>query len=150
MTLVSTSVTIDSSPERIFALARATDRWPQLLPHYRFVHVLEQAGNRRVVEMAARRGIIPVRWTAEQIDDETAPAIRFRHLSGWTKGMEVEWRFEPAGERTRVTILHDLHFRFPIAQRFVERWIVGQFFIHGIASRTLGRMKRLAEGLRHA
>lgn len=145
MTSVRTAVHIEAPAQRIYRLASDTANWPELLPHYRFVRVLEQHGDERTVEMAARRGAIPVRWTAVQRNDPSAPAIYFRHVSGWTKGMEVAWRFAEDARGTLVTIEHDVDFRFFIASRWIEKYIVGRFFIDGVAGRTLACMKRLAE-----
>jgi ribosome-associated toxin RatA of RatAB toxin-antitoxin module len=90
--------------------------------------------------------VFPIRWTAEQINDPDAPAIRFRHVRGWTRGMDVEWRFTPLGpDRTRVTIVHRLEFAFPIAAEWLGRHVVGDYFIDGVATQTLARMKLLAE-----
>src|SRR5689334_21232576 len=38
---------------RIVALAADVERWPQILPHYRWVTLLEGGGDRKVVEMVA-------------------------------------------------------------------------------------------------
>lgn len=134
---VTNEIFINAPAMRIFEYAGATERWPQILPHYRFVRVLERDGQRRIVEMAARRGLIPVRWRAEQINDPATPRITFRHVSGWTKGMEVVWRFEPTETGTKVSIEHEL--QSPIAP------IAAKYFIDPIASRTLACMKRIAE-----
>jgi len=133
-------IVINAPASRIFSYASDTERWPEYLPHYRYVRVLERNGDRQVVEMAARRSGIPVRWRAEQRNDPQTPSIHFRHLGGWTKGMDVEWRFEPADGGTRVSIDHEANLRFPMD------WIVGKFFIDHIATRTLRRMKALSEG----
>ncbi|MGH7728801.1 MAG: type II toxin-antitoxin system RatA family toxin, partial [Vulcanimicrobiaceae bacterium] len=143
----SNAIEISAPPQRIYALAAATERWPELLPHYRFVRVLERrSGNARVVEMAARRDWIPVRWVAEQENDPATPRIRFRHIAGATRGMEVEWRFEPSGSRTLVSIEHWWNNG---AARLVSDWVVRhvicEFFIHDIANKTLAQVKRLAE-----
>ena len=141
-------VFIAAPARRIFDLAAATERWPQILPHYRYVRVLELDGDRRVVEMGARRNRIPVSWRAEQVNDPVRPHIGFRHVAGWTKGMTVQWVFEPVAGGTRVIIEHVLDFRFPIAAGFIGRHIVGTFFVHAIANTTLARMKALAENNR--
>jgi len=142
---MSNEIVIDAPAERIYDFASRTERWPEWLPHYRYVRVLSQNGAERTVEMAARRGWIPVRWRALQYNDAEVPRIRFRHIAGWTQGMDVEWQFEPRGAGTMVRIVHDLQFRFPLAARFIEQRIVGDFFIHAIANRTLARFKQLAE-----
>jgi ribosome-associated toxin RatA of RatAB toxin-antitoxin module len=116
------------------------------LPHYRFVRVLEQNGDTRTVEMGARLGLVPLRWTAVQTNDPGRPHIAFRHTAGPTRGMDVEWLFEPLGSTsTRVTIVHRLTFAFPVAAEFLGKVVVSDVFIHGVATKTLACMKRLAE-----
>jgi ribosome-associated toxin RatA of RatAB toxin-antitoxin module len=139
-------IDIDAPAATIYAIAQDVARWPEILPHYRFVKVLRESDDMRIVEMAARRDWIPVRWTALQTLDPKTPRIEFKHLSGWTKGMEVAWIFEPRRHGTRVKIVHEL--KRP-AHRFVVEWferaVVGDFFIQSIAGRTLARMKQLSE-----
>ena len=148
MTRAQTAIEIAADPATIFRFAAATERWPEYLPHYRWVRVLHESGPTRVVEMAARRDWIPIRWTAQQTNDPDRPHIAFRHLRGWTTGMEVEWLFEPIPGGTRVTIEHRLRFRFPVAAEWLGRRVVCGFFIEHVAGRTLAAMKRLAEGER--
>jgi ribosome-associated toxin RatA of RatAB toxin-antitoxin module len=95
--------------------------------------------------MAAWRHIFPLRWVAEQINDAQRPHIAFRHIAGPTRGMEVEWLFVPAGDITRVTIVHRLDFALPMLSSVLGRYVVGGYFIAGVAERTLSCMKRVAE-----
>ena len=145
MTETNTTIVIGAPAKRIYDLAVATERWPELLPHYSCVRILEERPGRRIVEMAARRDFIPIRWVAEQFSDPERPTIRFRHVRGWTRGMEVEWRFEPLEGATRVTIEHRLVFLFPVAAEWLGRNLVSKFFIEDVARKTLARMKVLAE-----
>jgi uncharacterized membrane protein len=131
-------IVVNAPSESIYARAAQTENWPSILPHYRFVRVLSGNAVQRTVEMAARRGVIPVRWRAEQINDAQTPQISFRHVSGWTKGMQVYWRFQTEGGQTRVIIDHEL--RSPLAS------LIGKYFIDPIATRTLRCMKQIAEG----
>jgi ribosome-associated toxin RatA of RatAB toxin-antitoxin module len=145
MTITTNALQIAAPPQTIYALASQTERWPELLPHYRSVRVLEVEGNARIVEMAAWRDWIPIRWVARQTNDPERPHIAFRHLAGWTRGMDVEWRFEPTAEGTLVTIEHRLAFRFPVANSWLGERVVGDFFVRYVAAKTLRRMKELAE-----
>jgi len=77
--------------------------------------VIARDGGRRVVAMRAWRDVFPLSWVAEQTDDPVRPHIAFRHVRGWTRGMDVEWLFEPTTGGTRVTIEHRLRFLFPFA-----------------------------------
>jgi len=141
----STSIFIAAAPHLIYPFAAATERWPEYLPHYRYVRVLEDRGATRVVEMAARRDFIPISWVAEQTNDPVLPGITFHHVRGWTRGMDVAWRFEASDAGTLVTIEHDLKFDFPIASEWLGEHVVGAFFVEYIARKTLARMKTLAE-----
>lgn len=145
MTVTTTSVDVEADASTVFSFAAATERWPEYLSHYRYVRILSERGATRIVEMAARRSWIPIRWTAEQTNDPSRPHIAFRHVRGWTRGMEVEWRFEPIAGGTRVSIEHRLQFRFPVAAQWLGRHVISDFFIDYVARRTLARMKALAE-----
>ncbi|MFN2459300.1 MAG: type II toxin-antitoxin system RatA family toxin [Candidatus Velthaea sp.] len=144
MTITETCVDVAASPEAVYALASATERWPLILPHYRYVRVRAD-GPVRTVEMAAWRGPFPLHWVAEQRNDAAVPHIAFRHLAGWTRGMDVEWQFERRGGSTRVTIVHRLAFAFPVAAEWLGKHVVSEFFIDGVARATLACMKRVAE-----
>ena len=110
------------------------------------MRVLHDDGTTRTVEMAARHLGVPLRWTATQTNDPVRPHIAFHHIAGPTRGMDVEWIFTPlAAGRTRVQIVHHLTFMFPVAAEFFGRYVVSDIFIHGVASKTLAHMKRLAE-----
>jgi ribosome-associated toxin RatA of RatAB toxin-antitoxin module len=128
----------------IFEIAANLELWPQILPHYRYIRYLEQSPNRNIVVMAATRSGIPISWTSEQIIDRNRLEVRFRHLKAFTKGMRVIWTFQDAPAGVLVEIKHDLSFRVnflaPIANK-----IIGDFFIHNIANKTLRCMKAYVE-----
>jgi uncharacterized membrane protein len=143
-------ILIRAGAAEVYGLAAPVERWPEILPHYRWVRVLEDGGEgRRVVEMAALRNFIPVRWRAEQLLFPEVPRIVFRHVGGVTKGMEVEWVFAPQDDGVvRVSILHDLErglAGWPLVGGVVADRVVGSFFVSNIAGKTLGRIKELAE-----
>ena len=150
----SNTVTIYAPYERIFELGSRVERWAQILPHYRYVKVLREDGNRRVVRMSAWRDFIPVTWTAiETIHTGTANQpgrINFKHVRGMVKGMDVVWLFDVEGEDgpVHVTIAHDLPSPpFPVkilGPRLIDA-VVGRGFIGYIAGKTLRRIKALAE-----
>jgi ribosome-associated toxin RatA of RatAB toxin-antitoxin module len=128
----------------IFETAANLELWPKILPHYRYIRFLERGVNRNVVVMAARRSGIPISWTSEQIIDRNKCEIHFHHLKGWTKGMRVVWTFSDTHDGELVTISHDLRFRFPALAALVEP-VIGDFFIHNVASKTLRCMKAYLE-----
>ena len=78
-----TTIIIGGPLPRIVELAADVERWPEILPHYRWVTLLGGGGDRKVVEMAARRGRIPLRWRAVQKIDRSGmtPVIDVRPAS---------------------------------------------------------------------
>jgi ribosome-associated toxin RatA of RatAB toxin-antitoxin module len=139
-----TALLIPAPAQRIYALAAEVERWPILLPHYRWVTLLERKGNVKLVEMAASRDGFPVRWQAVQRLFPDEPRITFRHVRGVTRGMDVEWRFEQQGEQTVVTIYHQLTLHWPLIGNWVADRIIGPLFVDNIAGKTLRCMRALA------
>lgn len=144
---VANTVLIAAPVQRIYALAAPVERWPELLPHYRWVKVLEECGHTRLVEMACWRDAIPLRWTALEELQPDVPRIRFLHVAGVTRGMEVAWEFTPTEHGTEVRIDHDLRLGWPLIGPAVANRVIGPLFISDVAGKTLKRMKLLAESL---
>ncbi len=145
MTITRNVVEIAAPVRAVYALGAATERWPQILPHYRYVRVLGERGPTRIVAMGAWQDVFPIGWVAEQTNDPVTPHIAFHHVRGWTRGMDVEWIFEPRDGGTRVTIEHRLQFAFPVAAEFLGKHLISDYFVHGVAAKTLARIKALAE-----
>jgi ribosome-associated toxin RatA of RatAB toxin-antitoxin module len=138
----------------IFEIAAAVDRWPELLPHYRYVRFRERRVGGGVVEMSANRPFGPVPWPTwwvslmdvRPLRDAERPVIRFRHIEGITTRMDVEWSFTPVPEGTHVTVLHLWNGpSWPLIGGIAARVVIGPVFVHGIASRTLEGLARAAE-----
>ena len=140
-----TTLRIRADRDRIFRLAAAVEDWPRILPHYRWVRVLEQRDGSRVMDMAACRGRIPVRWTAEQRLDPNEPRISFRHVGGMTRGMQVAWTFTPQADgAVLVRIWHRFCPDWPLVPDWLVHLVVGRLFVEYIAHRTLRRIGELA------
>lgn len=142
-----TTIVIAAPLERIVALAEDVERWPEILPHYRWVTRLEGGGDRKVVEMAARRDWIPVRWRAVQEIDRTGstPIIAYRHIWGITRGMDVAWKFSPVAGGWHVTIEHRFRAPWPLVGDAIANHIIGPQFVDAIAGKTLRTIKAIAE-----
>jgi len=140
---------VRASLERVFAIAADVERWPQFLPHYRWVRVLERGEAGAVVEMAAWRPFGPLRYPTRWVSEmQVVPdrAVRYRHVQGITRGMDVEWQFTQEAGGVAVTIVHQWTGPgWPVIGRRAADWVIGPVFIHGIASRTLAGVKRRAE-----
>jgi ribosome-associated toxin RatA of RatAB toxin-antitoxin module len=144
-------IDVGAPPELVFALARDTERWDRLLPHYarsRAVGARRSDGS-LVVDFVARRPLIdvlglalPVTWRARTWAEPASCRLRFVHVAGATRGMDVTWRIEPAPGGSRVEIDHDFRPAVPLFAILVDR-----FFTRPIAGRTLATFRDLAEAL---
>lgn len=134
------SIIIQAPKMEIFETAANLERWPEILPHYRYIRYLERGATRNVVVMAAVRSGIPISWTSEQLIDRERLEVRFHHLKAFTKGMKVVWTFNETPAGVLVEIVHDLRFRIPALAPAANQ-IIGNFFIHHIAGETLRHMK---------
>jgi ribosome-associated toxin RatA of RatAB toxin-antitoxin module len=146
------AIEMAAPPQRVFELARDISRWPQLLPHYRSVTVESHNGAKVLAQMVATRHVgplpLPVTWRAEQWSDPADAAdlrLHFRHVRGFTRGMEVVWHIRAHDSGSRVSIEHDFSRRLPLLGSELLPAIVNRFFIRPIAGRTLATFKALAE-----
>lgn len=148
---------VRASPRQVFEVVRHVEEWPAHLAHYRYVRFRELATDGGgLVEMAANRPFGPIGWptwwlSEMEVDHET-PAIRFHHVGGITKGMDVEWSFAPAEGPERSTLVRIVHAwdgpRWPLIGVFAATAVIGPVFVHGIASRTLAGLAHVAERAR--
>jgi ribosome-associated toxin RatA of RatAB toxin-antitoxin module len=151
---------VRTSVGTMFEIASNVESWPAHLAHYRYVRFRNRrADGGGLVEMSAYRPfhIIdtskgplranwPTWWVSEMSVDREAPSIRFRHVGGITKGMDVEWTFTPAAGGTDVRILHVWDGpRMPVVGMWAAMYLIGPVFVHGIASRTLAGLADVAE-----
>jgi ribosome-associated toxin RatA of RatAB toxin-antitoxin module len=140
----ATSIQIKSPRDRVFAMVSDLARWPEWLPHYRYVRFRGAGKRGQIVDMAAVRSGIPISWCSEYWADPRALELHFLHLTKWTKDMKVVWTLTPTRDGTRVEIVHDLRFRVPLLAWLAEP-IIGRFFIDHVARRTLATFKQHLE-----
>ncbi len=146
------TISIDAAApaDLVFRLARDVERWPRLLPHYVRVRAIERrADGSLVAEMVARRPLVgvlgiglPVAWRSRTWSEPETRRLRFVHLAGATRGMDVTWHIEPTADGCRISIEHDFAPRVPGWAAFVDR-----AFTRPIAGRTLATFAALAEAL---
>lgn len=138
------TVWVRAPREVVFEVARDVERWPQLVRAYRWCRVLHRGPNQLTFAMGGWVRGWPARWVAVQ-ESEAPRRLRFRHIGGFTRGMTVEWRFEPVEEGTEVVLVHDFVLPWPVVGRLASERIVGPVFLDPIARRTLQAVKEEAE-----
>jgi ribosome-associated toxin RatA of RatAB toxin-antitoxin module len=150
-------ITIDerivrADPHTCFQVAADVERWPDILPHYRWVRFQQkEAFGSGTVEMAAWREFAgplryPTWWLSRMRVDPDRPAVLYTHIAGITRRMEVSWEFFPRGDGTLVRITHEWTGpRWPLIGRFAADHVIGPRFVSFIAGRTLAGVGAEAE-----
>jgi aromatase len=141
----ATSIWINAHPRDLFDLVSDLAGWQSALPHYRYVRILSCRDGTTHAAMSAHRGWVPVFWEALQTADAEARTIRFRHVRGVTRGMEVLWSFIPEKGGTRARVDHELDFRVPVVGGWLAERIIAREFIEPIVAKTLGCFRVIAE-----
>jgi ribosome-associated toxin RatA of RatAB toxin-antitoxin module len=146
------SIDVAAPPRTVFDLAHDISRWPALLPHYRKVTIHSRKDGRVTATMSAIWPLwklgIPVWWRSQQWSDESAEddlRLRFRHVGGATRGMDVTWHIRRTDNGSHVTIEHDFRRRLPLLGESALPRLMDRLFVRPIAGRTLSTFKRLAE-----
>ena len=143
------SIAIAAPLGLVYTVASDVERWPEFLPHYRWVKVLERSEDRAVVEMAAWRPFGRLKyptWWVSEMRLEPERAIHYRHIRGITRGMDVVWSLESRGEMVEVRVVHRWSGpSWPLIGTLAADLVIGPVFIHGIAARTLAGVKRRSE-----
>lgn len=138
--------------ELCFEVAADVERWPEILPHYRWVRFLRREGFAEGrVEMAAWRLFGPVGWPtwwmSEMTHDRAARTVHYTHVKGITRGMDVVWEVVALpGDRAHLRIVHEWGGpAWPLIGGFAARAVIGPHFVSAIAQRTLAGIAREAE-----
>lgn len=132
MAKVELELIIHAPVERVYAVAREVEAFPQFMPDVKSVSILEKSedGSRTLTEWVAYASQLrlQVRWTEEDIWNDTEHTCHFRQVKGDYDRMEGVWRFEPHPEGTRFycELDYELHVPLlgPIVQKVVHHLVV--------------------------
>jgi ribosome-associated toxin RatA of RatAB toxin-antitoxin module len=144
--------TAQAPADLCFQVAADVERWPEILPHYRWVRFLRKDGFASgMVEMAAWRRFGPVAWPtwwiSEMTHDPLHRTVTYQHVYGITRGMDVLWEVTPIGEgASRLSIVHEWTGpEWPLIGGLAADLVIGPHFVSAIAGRTLAGVAREAE-----
>ena len=118
MPTVESSVFINAPVEKVFALARDIESFPQFFPDLKKVTVLERSpdGSRVVGEFVGyiKDFRITIKWVEEDLWDEQEKTCRFSLVRGDFKSYSGTWKFEPEGGGTKYTSVIDFEYNIPL------------------------------------
>lgn len=142
------SIVIQAPLHDIFEVASDLERWPDYLSHYKYNKFLSKKPWGGVVKMCAVRDFITTAWVSEYRIKPEEIQLEFKHLRSTlnaTRGMEVIWHFNETDAGVKIDIVHIHQLNWPIIGGLVNDYIVGWFFIHYIANKTLAGLKHRME-----
>ncbi|HSV73978.1 MAG TPA: DUF2505 family protein [Chthonomonadales bacterium] len=97
MPVIEQSLLVRAPVERVYAVARDVERFPEFMEDLKSLTVLERSddGNRTVTEWvgAIREFKMTIRWTQEDVWDPATRRDDFRMLTGDMDSMSGFWRF---------------------------------------------------------
>ena len=151
MTIVDECL-VHAPPDICFQVAADVEKWPDLLPHYRWVRFRDKRGfGSGVVEMAAWRPFVaglkyPTWWVSEMRSAPGEPAVYYQHIDGITRGMDVKWELNAQGRDTFIKLYHTWRGpAWPLIRGVAAEWVILPHFVSAIAQRTLAGVARAAE-----
>ena len=118
MPTVESSVSINAPVEKVFALARDIESFPQFMPDLKKVTILEKSpeGNRIVSEFVGyiKDFRLTIKWVEEDHWDEQAKTCNFSLVRGDFKSYSGTWKFEPEAGGTKYTSVIDFEYNIPL------------------------------------
>lgn len=125
MPRIELSAQINAPLERVYAIAKDVESFPQFMADLKSLVVLERSpdGSRTVTEWV---GYVPqfrlnVKWTEEDIWDDQAKTCHFKQLKGDYDRMVGEWRFTESNGGTEFISLLDYEFNVPLLGPLVQK-----------------------------
>lgn len=107
------SIEIAGPIERVYALAKDMESYPEFMPDVESVRVIEREPHRTVTEWETSVDGTPILWTEEDLFDDQNFVIDYRLIEGDLDKFEGQWKFVASSEGTRVTLTVDYDFGIP-------------------------------------
>jgi ribosome-associated toxin RatA of RatAB toxin-antitoxin module len=115
MATVSASVVIGAPLERVYALAKDVERFPDFMPDLESVKILERTPAGTVSEWVGVVQGRKFRWIEDDEWDDTRHVCRFTQRAGDFTRYQGEWRFEVAPEGTCTSLIVEFELDIPLA-----------------------------------
>ncbi|MCS7192704.1 MAG: SRPBCC family protein [Armatimonadetes bacterium] len=119
--------TVKAPIERVFAIARQLERFPEWLDYVTAIKIRERSEDGKIVisEWEASVPILSLKakWVERDEWDEERKVCRFTLLEGELDKYEGEWTFEPNpdGTKMRLTVIYE--YQVPIGGALVQQLV---------------------------
>jgi len=152
MVNVENTVVINAPREEVFSLACDFESWPEFMPSYKEVKIVQRSEDRMVIERKGEVRGKPVFWKSE-VRLEPPNMIKARQVEGPIPDMEAEWFFEALNGETKIVLIHSFEHKkvpligakIPLIGEIIARLIAAKV-VRRMAQETLEAIKRRVEG----
>ena len=127
MPRVESAVVINGDLERVYALAKDVESFPEFMPDVKSIRVIERSedGTRTVCEWV---GIVKefkttIKWTEEDIWDDESHTCVFSLVKGDYKQYSGKWTFTDLGGRTRFDSEIEFEYDVPLIGPLIKGMI---------------------------
>lgn len=125
MPTVETTVWINAPLEKVYAIAKDSERYPEFMKEVQSLTVIEREGGRVVSDWV---GIVPtfglkVRWRQEEQWDDSTHSSTFRQVSGDYDKLDGTWKFREENGGTRFDQFLEYEYNVPTLGPLVKKVI---------------------------
>lgn len=126
MPTVETTIWIDAPVEKVYAIAKDSERYPEYMKAVESLLVTSREGNRVVADWVGliTQFNLKVRWTQEEIWDDSTTSSKFSQLKGDYDKMEGTWKFSEENGGTRFDQFLDYEYNVPTLGPLVKKLIL--------------------------
>lgn len=124
MAVVSSSIEINGSLDRVYALAKDIEAFPEFMPDLKSISVVERSddGCRTISDWV---GIVKefktfIKWTEEDIWDDDAHTCVFTLVKGDYSKYSGKWKFTDLGGRTRFDSEIEVEYDVPLIGAIIK------------------------------
>jgi coenzyme Q-binding protein COQ10 len=108
------------TPDQLFDLVAAVDRYPEFLPWCKAARILEQSPNGMTADLIIGYKMLSEKFRSQVVLDRPN-AISVKYMSGPLSHLTNAWEFKPAGKGTcELSFQVDFDFKSPLLRSAME------------------------------
>jgi ribosome-associated toxin RatA of RatAB toxin-antitoxin module len=125
MPTVETTIWINAPIEKVFAIAKDSESYPEYMKAVESLSITERDGGRVVADWVGliTQFNLKVRWTQEEIWDDENTRSTFRQVKGDYDKMEGSWIFKEENGGTRFDQFLDYEYNVPTLGALVKKLV---------------------------
>lgn len=129
MPTVEVTTWINAPVEKVYAIAKECERYPEYMKAVVSLDIIEREDNRVVADWVGlvKQFNLKVRWTQEDLWDDATTSSKFRQVKGDYDKMEGTWKFIEENGGTRFDQFLDYEYNVPTLGPLVKKLVLYLF-----------------------